>query len=107
MDENVDPTYTKQLRRLKPDLFVLAVGELTEPPRGTLDLEILCWCEEHGFVLVTNNRKFMPIHLAEKWHLEKLIQHLSKKPEDPKFEAVVGSQAPAWERENVEKSGQC
>lgn len=25
----------------------------------------------------------------EKWHLEKLIQHLSKKPEDPKFEAVV------------------
>jgi hypothetical protein len=26
---------------------------------------------------------------VEKWHLEKLIQHLSKKPEDPKFEAVV------------------
>lgn len=57
MDENVDPVYTKQLRRLKTDLFILAVGELTAPPRGTLDPEILCWCEEHDFILVTNNRK--------------------------------------------------
>lgn len=65
MDENIDPTYTTQLRRLKPDLFVLTVGELTAPPRGTLDPEILCWCEEHGFILVTNNRKSMPVHLSE------------------------------------------
>ncbi|NEP63090.1 MAG: hypothetical protein F6K31_40325 [Symploca sp. SIO2G7] len=65
MDENVDPTYTTQLRRLKPDLFVLAVGELTAPPRGTLDPEILSWCEEHGFILVTNNRKSVPVHLKD------------------------------------------
>ena len=65
IDENVDPTYTNQLRRLKPDLFVLAIGELTAPPRGTLDPEILCWCEEHGFILVTNNRKSMPAHLND------------------------------------------
>ena len=64
MDENVDPTYTTQLRRLKPNLFVLAVGELTAPPRGTLDPEILRWCEEHDFILVTNNRKSMPVHLS-------------------------------------------
>ena len=37
------PTYTNQLRRLKPDFFVLAVGELTAPTRGTLDPEILCF----------------------------------------------------------------
>lgn len=65
MDENVDPTYINQLRRLKPDLFVLAVGELTAPLRGTLDPEILCWCEEHEFILVTNNRKSMPVHLND------------------------------------------
>ncbi|WP_446396138.1 DUF5615 family PIN-like protein [Coleofasciculus sp. E1-EBD-02] len=65
MDENVAPTYTTQLRRLKPDLFVLAVGELTAPPRGTLDPEILSWCEEHSFILVTNNRKSMPVHLND------------------------------------------
>ena len=27
--------------------------------------EILCWCEEHGFILVTNNRKSMPTHLRD------------------------------------------
>jgi hypothetical protein len=43
----------------------LAVGELTAPPRGTLDPEILSWCEEHGFILITNNRKSMPGHLNE------------------------------------------
>ncbi len=57
IDENVDPTYTNQLRRLKPDLFVLAIGELTAPPRGTLD--------PHDFILVTNNRKSMPVHLND------------------------------------------
>lgn len=65
MDENVDPTYIMQLRRLKPDLFVLAVSELTAPSRGTLDPEILSWCEEHGFILITNNRKSMPIYLHD------------------------------------------
>lgn len=65
IDENVDPTYTRQLRRLNPDLFVLAVGELTAPSRGTLDPEILAWCEEHSFILVTNNRKSMPVHLND------------------------------------------
>ena len=65
MDENVDPIYTTQLRRLKPDLFVMAVGDLTAPPRGTLDPEILVWCEDNDFILVTNNRKSMPVHLTD------------------------------------------
>ncbi|MBL1203003.1 MAG: hypothetical protein FWK04_29030 [Nostoc sp. GBBB01] len=65
IDENVDPIYTIQLRRLKPDLFVMAVGDLTTPKKGTLDPEILLWCEEHECILVTNNRKSMPVHLAD------------------------------------------
>ena len=73
MDENVDPVYTNQLRRLKPDLVVWAVGEPETPRKGTLDPEILCWCEEYNFVLVTNNRKSMPVHLndhiAEGYHM--------------------------------------
>ncbi len=28
IDENVNPIYTIQLRRLNPDLFILAVGDL-------------------------------------------------------------------------------
>ncbi len=26
---------------------------------------ILDWCEQHGFILVTNNRASMPVHLAD------------------------------------------
>lgn len=65
IDENVDPTYTNQLRRLNSDLFAIAVGDITAPPKGTLDPEILLWCEAHDCILVTNNRKSMPVHQAE------------------------------------------
>ncbi|WP_199314293.1 DUF5615 family PIN-like protein [Planktothrix sp. FACHB-1365] len=65
IDENVDPIYTHQLRRFQSELFVIAVGDLTAPPKGTLDPEILLWCEKHQCILVTNNRKSMPVHLAD------------------------------------------
>lgn len=64
MDENVDPVYAAQLRRREPDLRIRVVGEPDIPARGTLDPEILVWCEEYGFILVTNNRTSMPVHLA-------------------------------------------
>jgi Domain of unknown function (DUF5615) len=67
-DENVEPAYVTQIRRRNPDIVVLAVGELTAPPKGTLDPEILIWCEIHNFILVTNNRRSMPVHLTD--HLE-------------------------------------
>lgn len=43
------------------------------PSAGTLDPEILIWCEEHNFVLVTNNRKSMPVHLADHLAAERHI----------------------------------
>ncbi len=64
-DENVDPEYVRQLRRRTPEVVVRMVGELATPARGTLDPEILDWCEATGFVLVTNNRRSMPVHLAD------------------------------------------
>ena len=67
-DENVDPAYFNQIRRRNPDLVVLAVGELTAPSKITLDPEILIWCEIHKFILVTNNRRSMPVDLTD--HLE-------------------------------------
>lgn len=65
MDENVDPLYQTQLLRREPDLVVWAVGDEGAPPKSTLDPDILIWCEEHGFVLVTNNRTSMPPHLTD------------------------------------------
>lgn len=68
IDENVNPLYPNQIRRREPDNVIKVVGEPETPPKGTLDPEILCWCEDNQFVLVTNNRNSMPIHLVD--HME-------------------------------------
>ena len=64
LDENVDKVYQRQFLRRNPDLVMWAVGDPGAPPRGTLDSEILYWCEEYNFILVTNNRSSMPVHLT-------------------------------------------
>jgi hypothetical protein len=65
IDENLPSLYEDQLKRYFPELRVLMIGNPNTPPRGTLDPEILLWCEYYNFILVTNNRRSMPIHLAE------------------------------------------
>jgi hypothetical protein len=65
IDENLPPFYREQLLRYQPDLTVWSVGDPGVPERGTLDPEILIWCETHNFILITNNRASMPVHLAE------------------------------------------
>jgi hypothetical protein len=44
------------------------VGDAGVPFLSTHDREILIWCEKNGFLLVTNNRASMPVHLQA--HLE-------------------------------------
>ena len=63
LDENVDPLFRTQLLRREPDMVVWRIGDPITPSRGTPDPDILKWCEENSFVLVTNNRKSMPQHL--------------------------------------------
>ncbi|MBC6481250.1 MAG: DUF5615 family PIN-like protein [Hormoscilla sp. GM7CHS1pb] len=65
LDENVDPVYQTQFLQKNPELVMWAIGDPGTPPKSTLDPEILCWCEAENFVLVTNNRKSMPVHLAD------------------------------------------
>jgi hypothetical protein len=65
LDEHMPPAYQAQMLRHEPALVVWKVGASGAPPRGTLDPEILLWCETNDFVLVTNNRKSMPVHLAD------------------------------------------
>ncbi len=64
-DENLSPAIAAQLRRHAPEIPVLAVGQMGAPARGTLDPQILCWIEEHDYLLVTNNRTSMPGHLRD------------------------------------------
>ena len=63
LDENVDPLYRSELLKREPELVIWRVGSLGAPPYETSDPDILRWCEEKGFTLVTNNRKSMPQHL--------------------------------------------
>jgi len=65
LDENVDPIYASELIRRDPGLVVWRIGAPGAPPKGTLDPDLLIWCEVHAFVLVTNNRKSMPAHLHD------------------------------------------
>lgn len=65
LDENVDPLYKVEILTRNPNLIVWCVGEPETPSRGTLDPEILKWCEEYNFILVTNNRTSMPVHLTD------------------------------------------
>ena len=63
LDENVTPALRAALLRRCPTMIVKIVGDPDTPKRGTLDPEILIWCELHQFSLVTNNRASMPVHL--------------------------------------------
>ncbi|WP_353258997.1 hypothetical protein [Prochlorothrix hollandica] len=65
LDEHIPPLYRTQLVRRQPNLTIRIIGDPDAPPKGTLDPEILIWCENHNFILVTNNRKSMPKHLAD------------------------------------------
>jgi len=65
LDENVSINLRKALKKRLSEIVVLRIGDPNTPTFGTLDPEILVWCEEKGFLLVTNNRASMPVHLQD------------------------------------------
>jgi hypothetical protein len=68
LDEHVNRAVQRQIRRQYAEIDVLAVGDLNAPPSGTPDPDLLVWAEAHGFLLVTEDRSTMPVHLAR--HLD-------------------------------------
>jgi len=78
LDENVDPLFLGELLKREPTLVVWRVGSPGAPPRTARDPDILRWCEENSFILVTNNRKSMPRHLrnhlAEGRHVPGILE---------------------------------
>lgn len=65
LDENLSPRVVSTIRRHYPELDVLRVGDEGAPALGTLDPDLLRWLEQHERVLVTDNRKSMPGHIAD------------------------------------------
>ncbi len=64
LDEHIPRAVQRQLRRRDMRVEVLAVGDPGAPPSGTPDPEILEWIEEHGYILVTENRRTLPAYLS-------------------------------------------
>ena len=65
IDENLSPAYRDQLLYHEPLLKVLRVGDEGAPARSTQDPEILKWCEQNDFILVTKDPNTIPKHLSD------------------------------------------
>lgn len=78
LDENVNPLFRTELLKREPTLVIWKVGSPGAPSLEASDPDILRWCEENDFILVTNNRKSMPghlrDHLAEGRHVPGIIE---------------------------------
>ncbi len=66
LDENVDPILRQALHQQIPEMTVWRVGDPVAPANGTPDPKILEWCSLNHFILVTNNRASMPVHLRQR-----------------------------------------
>lgn len=64
LDEHLSRAIQRQLRRLEPQVEVLAIGDPGGPPKGASDPDILIWLETNPYILVTENRSTIPDHLA-------------------------------------------
>ena len=69
LDAHVERALALGLRRRERELTVWRLGDPGAPSQDASDPAILRWCEIHDFVLVTNNRRTMPQHLAD--HLDR------------------------------------
>lgn len=73
LDEHVNVRLRKAIKLLEPGIIVWRVGDPGAPPLHTSDPDILLWCEVQGFLLVTNNRASMPVHLQDHWRINRHI----------------------------------
>lgn len=64
-DEDTDPDLIDALLRREPTADALRVGEAGAPPLGTLDPDVLSAAEAQGRLLVSNDKRTMPGHLAD------------------------------------------
>jgi hypothetical protein len=64
-DEHFPHALIDAVHRAEPLLVLHVVGRGVAPPLRAPDPELLDWIEEHDCVLVTDNRRSMPVHLRE------------------------------------------
>jgi len=65
LDENMPHAVRDHLLLREPAIQVIAVGDVDAPALGTPDPDILVWLGVNGAVLVSRNRRTMPVHLRD------------------------------------------
>jgi hypothetical protein len=63
-DECTANALVEGLQRREPAIDAIRVGQLSAPPRGTKDPELLMAAQALGRTLVSNDRSSMPDHLV-------------------------------------------
>lgn len=64
LDEHLPKKHIEAVPQYDREIDILRVGVSGAPPRGTLDPDILVYCEVMQRVLVTDNRKSMPVQVT-------------------------------------------
>jgi hypothetical protein len=96
-DENVDQAIVSALRRERPEITVCQIGGHGAPAWGTPDPEILIWCEQAGFALVTNNRASMPVHLQSHLAVGRHVPAVFVLGHDSSVREILADLALIWE----------
>jgi hypothetical protein len=60
LDEHIPRVLAAAIRQRDPAIVIWRIGQPDAPPIETADPDLLVWCEQHDFLLVTNNRATMP-----------------------------------------------
>lgn len=68
LDENIPVRFAQALRLRQPDIDVLLIGDSAAPARGTSDPALLRWIDQNDRVLISLNRRSLPVHLTD--HLQ-------------------------------------
>jgi len=64
IDENLTPRLKAAVQRHDAEISILRVGDVGAPPLGTPDPKILDYLEATQRLLVTDNRRSIPSHVA-------------------------------------------
>jgi hypothetical protein len=103
LDENVEWTILRRLRRHYPTMHVLAVGEPNAPPLHSKDPDLLDWIETHQYILVTWDRRSMPQHLADHYDKGGQLPGVFLLRRDASFSAIVEALYLVWEASEAEE----
>ncbi|MBX9626432.1 MAG: hypothetical protein K2X82_21710 [Gemmataceae bacterium] len=64
-DEHTPTWWPDEVRRVAPAVRIVRVGQPGAPARGTLDPEVLLFCEANKLIWVTADRNTLYGHLAD------------------------------------------